>query len=124
MLVSSMEHNAVMRPLVQLSKEGVSFSRIPQNPDGSMKTETLSSFITPHTKALVCLHASNVCGTIMPVNCLAASAGNITFSLFWTQTQTAGVLPIHIDELFIDGLYFTGHKGIHGKSGDRRFSSF
>ncbi|VYS98671.1 putative cysteine desulfurase [uncultured Blautia sp.] len=120
-LVSSMEHNAVMRPLVQLSKEGVSFSRIPGNPDGSMKTETLSSFITPHTKALVCLHASNVCGTIMPVKFLSSFCREHNLFFILDAAQTAGVLPIHMDELFIDGLAFTGHKGLRGPQGTGGF---
>ena len=120
-VVSSMEHNAVMRPLVQLSKEGVSFSRIPGNPDGSMKTETLSSFITPHTKALVCLHASNVCGTIMPIKFLSSFCREHNLFFILDAAQTAGVLPIHMDELFIDGLAFTGHKGLRGPHGTGGF---
>lgn len=120
-LVSSMEHNAVMRPLVQLSQEGVSFSRIPGNPDGTMKTETLSSLITPHTKALVCLHASNVCGTVMPVKFLSSFCREHNLFFILDAAQTAGVLPIHMDELSIDGLAFTGHKGLRGPQGTGGF---
>lgn len=120
-LVSSMEHNAVMRPLVQLSQEGVSFSRIPGTPDGTMKTETLSSLITPHTKALVCLHASNVCGTVMPVKFLSSFCREHNLFFILDAAQTAGVLPIHMDELSIDGLAFTGHKGLRGPQGTGGF---
>lgn len=120
-LVSSMEHNAVMRPFVQLSQEGVSFSRIPGNPDGTMKTETLSSLITPHTKALVCLHASNVCGTVMPVKFLSSFCREHNLFFILDAAQTAGVLPIHMDELSIDGLAFTGHKGLRGPQGTGGF---
>lgn len=120
-LVSSMEHNAVMRPLIQLSQEGVSFSRIPGNPDGTMKTETLSSLITPHTKALVCLHASNVCGTVMPVKFLSSFCREHNLFFILDAAQTAGVLPIHMDELSIDGLAFTGHKGLRGPQGTGGF---
>lgn len=120
-LVSSMEHNAVMRPIVQLSQEGVSFSRIPGNPDGSMKTETLSSLITPHTKALVCLHASNVCGTVMPVKFLSDFCCEHDLFFILDAAQTAGILPIHMDKLSIDGLAFTGHKGLRGPQGTGGF---
>ena len=66
-LVSSMEHNAVMRPLVQLARHGVTFDRIPCSADGSLLIEKAEELLKPNTRLLVCLHASNVCGTIMPV---------------------------------------------------------
>ena len=65
-LVTSMEHNAVMRPLVQLTGQGVIFDRIPCTSDGSLLLEQAKKLLTPRTRLLVCLHASNVCGTIMP----------------------------------------------------------
>ena len=72
-LVSSMEHNAVMRPLGQLARQGVRFTRIPCAGDGSMDPADLEKLIEPATKAVVMLHASNVCGTVLP----AAEAGAV-----------------------------------------------
>lgn len=116
-LVSSMEHNAVMRPVIQLEKTGVSFDRIPCAPDGSLLLSEAEALIRPETRALVCLHASNVCGTIMPVQELGnfCQRHNLVFIL--DAAQTAGVLPIHMDELHIDALAFTGHKGLRGPQG-------
>ena len=71
-LVTSMEHNAVMRPLVQLTKQGVTFDRIPCDHEGNLLLEKAEALIKPNTRLLVCLHASNVCGTIMPLHEISA----------------------------------------------------
>ena len=65
-LVSAMEHNAVMRPLTQLAARGIAFDRVPCGPDGSLRTEELAGLLRPETRAVVMLHASNVCGTLLP----------------------------------------------------------
>ena len=120
-LVSSMEHNAVMRPLVQLSKDGISFDRIPCRRDGTMILEQAEAMIRPSTKAIITLHASNVCGTHMPL----AELGDICHRhhlFFLADTaQTAGIFPLDMEQLHIDGLAFTGHKGLRGPQGTGGF---
>ena len=66
-LCSSMEHNAVMRPLVQLEKQGVEFSRIPGTETGELVLDAVEEMIKPNTKAIVMTHASNICGTVNPL---------------------------------------------------------
>ena len=66
-ITTSMEHNAVMRPLRQLAGQGVTFSRAWCRPDGSLDPAALSDCLMPNTKALVMTHASNVCGTVLPL---------------------------------------------------------
>ena len=120
-LVSSMEHNAVMRPLGQLAKQGIRFTRVPCGEDGSMDPADLEKRIEPATKAVILIHASNVCGTVMP----AAEAGRIcrerglTFIL--DTAQTAGVLPVSMAETGADAIAFTGHKGLLGPQGTGGF---
>ena len=120
-LVSSMEHNAVMRPLVQLSRDGISFDRIPCRRDGTMILEQAEVMIRPSTKAIITLHASNVCGTHMPL----AELGDICrrHHLFFLAdtAQTAGIFPLDMEQLHIDGLAFTGHKGLRGPQGTGGF---
>ena len=120
-LVSSMEHNAVMRPLVQLSRDGISFDRIPCRRDGTMILEPAEAMIRPSTKAIITLHASNVCGTHMPL----AELGDICHRhhlFFLADTaQTAGIFPLDMEQLHIDGLAFTGHKGLRGPQGTGGF---
>ena len=120
-LVSSMEHNAVMRPLVQLSRDGISFDRIPCRRDGTMILEQAEAMIRPSTKAIITLHASNVCGTHLPL----AELGDICHRhhlFFLADTaQTAGIFPLDMEQLHIDGLAFTGHKGLRGPQGTGGF---
>lgn len=116
-LCSSMEHNAVMRPLTQLAAAGVSFQRVPCAADGSMDPSLLEDMIRPSTKMVVMTHASNVCGTLLP----AAQVGEICrrHGIFFVldTAQTAGSIPIDMEEMKIDALCFTGHKGLLGPQG-------
>lgn len=116
-LVSSMEHNAVMRPLVQLEKQGVTFDRIPCRPDGSMILQEVETLLRPNTRLLVCLHASNVCGTMMPVKQLGEFCRKHRLFFILDTAQTAGTIPIDMEALHLDALAFTGHKGLRGPQG-------
>ena len=66
-VTSNLEHNAVMRPLVQLEARGVAFTRVPCAGDGSLSVERLAACLTDRTRAVVMTHASNVCGTLLPL---------------------------------------------------------
>ena len=116
-LVSSMEHNAVMRPLTQLLDEGITFDCIPCDTTGSIQVETIESLIRPNTVAIIINHASNVCGTAQPIESIGpiCNAHNLHFIL--DAAQTAGVIPIDVKACHIDALCFTGHKGLLGPQG-------
>lgn len=120
-LVSAMEHNAVMRPVVQLTSHGITFDRIPCREDGSMIPEQVEPLIRPNTRVIVTLHSSNVCGTCMPL----AELGEICrkhYLFFIVDTaQTAGILPVDMEKFHIDALAFTGHKGLRGPQGTGGF---
>ena len=116
-LVSSMEHNAVMRPLTQLEREGVVFSRIPCAPDGSLRPETIEEMVRAETRAVVMTHASNVCGTVLPVREVGALCRRRGLLFIVDSAQSAGVLPIDMEAMGIDALAFTGHKGLLGPQG-------
>ena len=116
-LVSAMEHNAVMRPLVILEKRGVRFTRVPCAADGSLDPADVASRIEKSTKAVILLHASNVCGTVMPVAEIGALCRARGIRLILDAAQTAGLLPIDMEAMGIDALAFTGHKGLLGPQG-------
>lgn len=116
-LVTSMEHNAVMRPLVQLTDIGVTFDRIPCEVDGTLKLSEAENLLKPNTKLLVCLHASNVCGACMPVKDIGEFCNRHNILFILDSAQTAGILPIDMEEMHIDALAFTGHKGLRGPQG-------
>ena len=120
-LVSAMEHNAVMRPVVQLASSGISFDRIPCRTDGSMILEKVEELIRPETKAIVTLHASNVCGTRMPLDALGEICQRHQLYFVVDSAQTAGIVPMKMDKMHIDALAFTGHKGLRGPQGTGGF---
>ena len=120
-LVSAMEHNAVMRPIVQLAACGISFDRIPCRRDGSMILEQVKPLIRPETKAIVTLHASNVCGTRMPLTALGEICQRHHLYFIVDSAQTAGIVPIDMTASHIDALAFTGHKGLRGPQGTGGF---
>ena len=116
-LVSEMEHNAVMRPLTQLADIGVTFTRMPCSEQGELLTDQLDELVRPNTKAMILLHASNVCGTFNATGsgeCLLPKA-QVAFLL--DSAQTAGVFPIDMKALGLDALAFTGHKSLLGLQG-------
>lgn len=116
-LISSMEHNAVMRPLTQLLDKGITFDTIPCDSTGSIQMESIEPLIRPNTVALIINHASNVCGTIQPLESISSicKAHNLQFIV--DAAQTAGVIPIDVKACHIDALCFTGHKGLLGPQG-------
>jgi len=117
-LVSSMEHNAMMRPLRQLEQDGVIVTVIPCcSTTGLIKVTDVAAAITPETKLIAINHASNTFGTIQPI----AEIGQLCRQrqrLFLVDTaQTAGCIPIDMENACIDLLAFTGHKGLLGPMG-------
>ncbi|MCQ2567233.1 MAG: aminotransferase class V-fold PLP-dependent enzyme [Mogibacterium sp.] len=116
-LTSSIEHNAVMRPLVQMQKNGLEFDRIPADESGVMDLSAVTSMIKPNTRAIVVTGASNVFGTINPIAELGAICREHGLKFIVDSAQIAGALPIDMKEMSIDALCFTGHKGLLGPQG-------
>ena len=117
-VVSGMEHNAVMRPLKRLqSRRGVRYTIAKTTERGEVPVESFEKALERDTKAIVTLHASNVAGTILPareIGQLCKERG-IVFAL--DTAQSAGSVEIDMDAMHIDLLAFTGHKGLRGPQG-------
>lgn len=116
-IVTSMEHNAVMRPLVQLEKKGVEFSRVMCDEFGRLNPHDIKKAIKKNTKLVVITHASNVCGTILPIKEVGQICKENGLKFVVDTAQTAGCLNIDMKENYIDVLPFTGHKGLMGPQG-------
>ncbi len=116
-VTSSMEHNAVMRPLRSLEKQGIRLSIIPCSTNGSIDIRDINRALTPGTKLIVMTHASNVVGTLLPVNEIATIAHQAGTLLLVDAAQAAGVIPIDMRASWIDLLAFTGHKELQGPPG-------
>lgn len=126
-LVSAMEHNAVMRPLQLLGRElepgeeapadAISFTRIPCDREGNLQLEYLPKLVQPRTKAIIMTHASNVCGTLLPIDKVGEFCQQRGIFFIVDSAQSAGIFPINMQQLHIDALAFTGHKGLLGPQG-------
>lgn len=117
-LVSAMEHNAVMRPLVQLEKEkNITFDRIPCTKKGELIIEEVEGLIKENTKAIIMTHGSNICGTLLPIKEVGEIAHRRGLKFIVDSAQTAGSIPISMKDMHIDALAFTGHKGLLGPQG-------
>ena len=116
-LVTSVEHNAVMRPLVQMEKLGVEFDAVPCDEEGGVTADDFRAYIKENTKAIITTHASNVCGTIIPIEEIGALCKEKGLVYAVDTAQTAGILNIVMQKANIDFLAFTGHKGLLGPQG-------
>ncbi|MEG1151739.1 MAG: aminotransferase class V-fold PLP-dependent enzyme [Oscillospiraceae bacterium] len=116
-IVSSMEHNALMRPLVQLQEQGVTFDAAQAEIDGTLNPAKVEALIKPNTKAIMMLHGSNVCGTLLPIKEIGEICKRKNLKFVVDTAQTAGAFPIDMKEMNIDILCFTGHKSLRGPQG-------
>ncbi len=116
-VTTSIEHNSVMRPLRHLEKSGVGLTVVACAPDGTLDLDDVRRALRPGTRLLVTTHGSNVAGTLSPIGTLAAIARDNGVLHLVDAAQTAGAIPIDVQEMDLDLLAFTGHKGLLGPTG-------
>lgn len=116
-LVSSVEHNAVMRPLHDLAEQGVTFDRIPCDRDGHLNPADIPALIRPNTRLLVMAHGSNVSGAVQDATAVGAICHEHGIPFVLDAAQTAGHWPIDFEAMHLSALSVPGHKGLMGPSG-------
>jgi len=120
-VTSSMEHNSVMRPLRALAAgqqgKAIELTVLPCSAEGFLEPEELEAALRPNTTMIALNHASNVCGSLLPVREAGAIARRHGCLLLVDAAQTAGAYPIDMEGDRIDFLAFTGHKGPGGPMG-------
>lgn len=116
-ITTSMEHNSVARPLYTLARQGVEWTAVPCGSDGTLDSDEVKKEIKPNTRMICMLHASNLVGTIMPIEEVGRIAHEHGLLFMVDSAQSAGVLPIDVQIQNIDILTFTGHKGLLGPQG-------
>lgn len=117
-ITTDCEHNSVLRPLYRLADEqGVEVSFVPADRQGNLDYDTFERLMRPHTRAIVCTHASNLTGNLTDLARVSAVAKAHDVLLIVDAAQTAGAYPIDMTALGIDVLCFTGHKGLMGPQG-------
>lgn len=118
-VTSCIEHNAVMRPLNKLKKDGVitytTAQVYPCNHD--MTIDSFRKAINSKTKLIVCTHASNVWGIKLPIERIAALAKIYEIPILVDAAQSGGLVPINLRNSYIDFLCLAGHKGLYGPMG-------
>ena len=116
-VTSSMEHNSVMRPLRDLERKGIELSIVPCSKEGMLDPQEVKRKIQSNTKMVVLNHASNVTGTLLPIEEVGLIARKYNLLFLVDAAQSAGAYPIDIEKDGIDLLAFTGHKSLYGPQG-------
>lgn len=115
-----LEHNSVLRPLYRLEEEGIAVSWIGttgKKEQGILDYAALERAVRSETKAILVTHASNVTGNVTDLAKISSVAKAHNLLLIVDASQTAGALPINVEEMGIDVLCFTGHKSLLGPQG-------
>lgn len=116
-ITTSIEHNAMWRPLKALERCGIAVTAVPCAPDGDLDPAALEAAIRPDTRLIAMLHASNVLGTILPIAEIGRIAHDHGIPFLVDAAQTAGAYPLDMASMHIDLLAFPGHKGLYGPHG-------
>lgn len=116
-ITTAMEHNSVLRPLYRLEDEGLKLTVLDAGRDGRVSYEEMEAAIGAGTRAVVCTHASNVTGNVNDLKRIGSLCREHGLLFIVDAAQTAGHLPIDMEEMGIDVLCFTGHKGLLGPQG-------
>ena len=112
------EHNSVLRPLYRLEEErDVRLDFVPADRRGLVDYEDFERLMRPNTRAVICTHGSNLTGNLLDIARIADIAHRHGALLIVDASQTAGTVPIHMQEMGVDVLCFTGHKGLMGPQG-------
>ena len=114
---SPFEHNSALRPLYSLRESGRITTTMLSAVDDGVDAEAFDRAIRPETKLLVCTHASNITGRIMPVQAIAELAASRGVFFLIDAAQTAGAIPLNLQEIGADLVAFTGHKSLLGPPG-------
>ena len=116
-VTTAMEHNAVARAVRVAELRGAYVKIIPNSASGQLDMEAMKTAIKQNPKAVIMTHASNVTGTVMPIAEVGKLTKELGVTLMVDAAQTAGVEVIHVNDMHIDILAFSGHKGLFGPQG-------
>lgn len=112
-VITSMEHNSVLRPVHKMCD----YTSVRANKNGEINPDDIEDAIRENTKLVAVTHASNVCGTIMPVKRIGEICKKHNIPLALDSAQTAGVVEIDVQDMNVSLLAFSGHKGLMGPLG-------
>ncbi|MBC2576951.1 aminotransferase class V-fold PLP-dependent enzyme [Peptostreptococcus russellii] len=116
-ITTTMEHNSVLRPIMELENIGVEHTFVQADEEGRVDPEDVEAAIKDNTKLIAIIHASNVTGTLIDIETIGKIAKNHGITYLVDASQSAGIYDIDVDKLNIDMLAMPGHKGLLGPQG-------
>lgn len=116
-ITTALEHNSVLRPLYRLQSQGMMVSILPVDAQGKLDYDLFAAALRPQTRAVVCIHASNVTGNALDLGRIGAFCRSHGLLLIVDAAQSAGVLSIDMVRDGISVVCFAGHKGLFGPQG-------
>jgi cysteine desulfurase / selenocysteine lyase len=118
LVTTDLDHNSVLRPFTGLAAEGVEWTCIPADPQtGRVDPQAIRGALRPETALVAVVHASNVTGVIQPVAEIGAICREAGVPFLVDAAQSAGHIPVNVEDMCIDLLAFPGHKGLLGPLG-------
>ena len=116
-VTTMLEHNSVLRPRYEMAERGTGLTVVRSSGLGTVSPEDIEAAICPSTKMIVITNGSNLTGNYIDLKPIGEIARKHGVLLVVDASQTAGVFPIDVQEMHIDVLCFTGHKGLLGPQG-------
>lgn len=116
-IMSSMEHNSVVRPIKEMEQFGLENTVVWCNEQGLIEPDAIKKAIKKNTKLIVTTHASNVTGSILPIQEIGQMARAHGILYMVDGAQSAGFLDIDVEKMNIDLLALAGHKSLLGPPG-------
>ena len=116
-ITTALEHNSVLRPLYEMKEKGAEMTILPSDRQGRIDYADFEKNIKKNTKAIICTHGSNLTGNLVDIKRVGEITKKYGILFVVDASQTAGVFPIDVQEMYVDILCFTGHKGLLGPQG-------
>ena len=117
-ITTVLEHNSVARPLNRLEHKGlIRVTRVPASREGFIDPSDIRRALTARTRLVAMIHASNVLGSLQPIEAIGPLVREHEALLLVDASQTAGAVPIDVEASCIDLLAFPGHKALLGPPG-------
>jgi len=117
-ITTTLEHNSVLRPLYHQNKlNNVEVDYVPFDTNGFVDPEDIKQKIKANTRLVIVNHASNVIGTVQPLEAIGRICREHDVAFAIDASQSAGKIPIDIEQMHIDIVAFTGHKSLLGPTG-------
>ncbi|MBO5682403.1 MAG: aminotransferase class V-fold PLP-dependent enzyme, partial [Clostridia bacterium] len=119
-IISDMEHNAVLRPIFKLAKSGlISYDVFPSLGSEKKSSPTLicakiATLLKPNTKMIICAHASNICSITLPIKEIGEFCKKRSIFFLVDGAQGGGHIHLNMKEQPISMLALAGHKGLYG----------